>query len=122
MKNLMLIIVLLTGLGTFAQGVSVQGNVLDGEVNNEPLAFANIKVKGLNIGTETSISGNFELELLEGSYDLVIEFIGYAPVEIRNVVVSKEKVILNPVILSSHQLVFDMASASEEETSDEKSE
>lgn len=122
MKNLMLIIVLLTGLGTFAQGVSVQGNVLDGEVNNEPLAFANIKVKGLNIGTETSISGNFELELLEGSYDLVIEFIGYAPVEIRNVVVSNEKVILNPVILSSHQLVFDMASASEEETSDEKSE
>lgn len=122
MKNFLLILALFTGLGTFAQGVAVKGNVLDGEFNNEPLAFANIKVKGLDISTETSISGNFELELLDGKYDLVIEFIGYAPVEIKNVVVSNEKVILNPVILTSQHPEFDLASASKEETSDEKSE
>ena len=112
MKNLLLIFLLLTGLGAFAQGVVVNGNVLDGEFNNEPLAFANIKVKGLDISTETSISGKFELRLLEGNYDLIVEFIGYEPVEIRNLEVSREKVSLKPIILSSYQPEYDLASAS----------
>ncbi|MCA0932797.1 carboxypeptidase-like regulatory domain-containing protein [Lutimonas saemankumensis] len=111
MKNLFLIFLFLTGWAACAQGVVVKGNVLDGDFNNEPLAFASIKVKGLGIHAETSLSGNFELELLEGNYDLVIEFIGYEPVEIRNIEVNEEKVILKPVILKARGPEYDLASA-----------
>lgn len=122
MKNLLLIIALFTGIGAYSQGVVVNGNVLDGDFNNEPLAFAHVKVKGLDISTETSMSGDFELQLVEGSYDLIVDFIGYDRIEINNIVVSNEKVSLKPVILKSHQSEFDLAAASRDLSSVEKTE
>ncbi len=99
----------------FAQGTSVQGSVLDGDFNKEPLAFANIKVKGLDINAETSLDGAFEFNLLEGKYTLIIEFIGYEPIEMEEVVVSKTDLILNPVVLRTLKRTYDLASTSKGE-------
>jgi hypothetical protein len=104
---------LISAIG-FAQGTSIHGSVLDGDYNKEPLAFANVKVKGLDINAETSLDGTFELNLLEGKYILVIDFIGYAPIEIEEVVVSKTDVVLNPIVLSALKPTYDMASTSNE--------
>ena len=99
----------------FAQGASIQGSVLDGGVDKEPLAFAQVKVKGLDITAETALDGAFELNLLEGKYTLVVEFIGYESVEIDEVVVTKTDVVLNPVVLNSLKRAYDLASVSEDE-------
>ncbi len=115
MKILTLVLGLLVSAIGFAQGVKVQGSVLDGEFNKEPLAFANVKVKGLDINAETSLDGAFELNLLEGKYTLVIDFIGYSSIEIEEVVVLKTDVILNPVVLSTLKRAYDLASVSGDE-------
>ena len=114
MKIFTLVFGLLISAIGFAQGTSIHGSVLDGDYNKEPLAFANVKVKGLDINAETSLDGTFELNLLEGKYILVIDFIGYAPIEIEEVVVSKTDVVLNPIVLSALKPTYDMASTSNE--------
>ena len=115
MKIVALIFGLLISSISFAQGTSIQGTVLDGAFNKEALAFAQVKVKGLNLTAETSLDGAFELNLLEGKYTLVIDFIGYEPIEIEEVVVSNHPVILNPVVLNSLKRTNDLASTSDEE-------
>ena len=115
MKILTLVFGLLISSITFAQGVSVRGSVLDGDFDKEPLAFANVNVKGLDINAETSLDGTFELNLLAGKYTLVIDFIGYAPIEIADVVVSSTGVILNPVVLSTLKRTYDLALASDDQ-------
>jgi len=115
MKIFTLVFGLLISVIGFAQGVSIHGSVLDGDYNKEPLAFANVKVKGLDINAETSLEGTFELNLLEGKYTLVIDFIGYAPIEIEELVVSKTDVILNPIVLSGLKPTYDLASISNEQ-------
>ena len=55
----------------FAQDLTVNGKVLDGAFDNQPLAFANVKVKDLDISVETDIDGSYQLNLLKGRYTLV---------------------------------------------------
>lgn len=115
MKILALVFSLFISSVGFAQVANVQGSVLDGELNKEPLAFASVKVKGLDIDTETSLDGAFQLNLIEGKYTLVIDFIGYAPIEVKEVIVSKTDVTLNPIVLSSLKRTYDVASSSNDE-------
>lgn len=77
MRNFLAIALILFTSMTFAQLAEVKGQVLDAEFNEEPLAFAQVKVKGLDLEVITDENGNYELELSPGSYDLEIGFIGY---------------------------------------------
>lgn len=114
MKLLSLFFILFVTCIGFAQDMQVNGSVLDGDNNKEPLAFANIRVKGLDIDVETSMEGVFELNLLEGNYTFIIDFIGYEPVEIDNVIVSKDHLTLSPVVLSALRPTYDVAVVSNE--------
>lgn len=114
MKVLAVIFGLFISGMTFAQGIDVHGVVLDGAFEKEPLAFASVRVKDLDINVETRLDGTFKFNLLEGKYTFVVEFTGYAPFEIEEVVVSKSDVILNPIILSSLKRTYDLASTSNE--------
>jgi len=112
MKNILFAIVLLvSGLG-FAQGNNVTGNVLDGEFNNEPLAFAKISIKNTNQIVNSDIDGNFVLNIDPGTYTFVYEFIGYEDVEVDNVVIKKETNTLKEVILSAKIITFENSIAS----------
>src|SRR5210317_947330 len=66
---------------------SIKGIVLDKEVNNEPLPFANVYVKGTTIGVTTELDGTYILPLEPGTYTIVFSFIGYDTVEVPNVTV-----------------------------------
>jgi len=101
MRKFTLIIGLLISGVCFAQDISIQGTVLDGAYGEEPLAFASVKVKGLDIDAETSMDGAFEFRLLEGNYTFIVDFIGYKPVEIENVLVTGTVTTLNPVVLKA---------------------
>ena len=57
---------------------SIRGNILDLEMNNEPLIFAHIQLQDTNISTQTNFHGNFELSnLAPGDYNLVVRYLGY---------------------------------------------
>ncbi len=76
---------LLTSVLSFAQeGASITGRITDGELNNEPLHFANISLKNTAKTAHSNFHGNFELKDIEpGIYTLLISYPGYSSVEIR---------------------------------------
>ncbi len=72
---------------------SIVGQLTDKELNDEPLAFANVLIKGTSKGTTSDFDGLFEIDGVEpGTYTLVISFLGYETLEIPNVVVEADKV------------------------------
>ena len=58
----LLILLLLSLSFVKAQTGTLAGNVIDGEFV-EPMAFANILVKGTTIGTTSDFDGKYQLEL-----------------------------------------------------------
>lgn len=79
------IIFLFVSISSFSQSIS--GVVIDGEFN-EPLPFANVLVKGTTKGATTDIDGKYQIKIDPGTYTLVFSFIGYATIEISEIVVS----------------------------------
>ncbi|MGB6151758.1 MAG: carboxypeptidase-like regulatory domain-containing protein, partial [Pricia sp.] len=63
----------------FSQG-AITGTVVD--EMNQPLAGANIVVKGTANGVSTDFDGNFSIEVSEASGTLVVSYIGYLPKQI----------------------------------------
>jgi len=60
---------------------TIRGYVLDGE-NGEPLPFANILLKGKNLGTATDLNGYFALATPSEPCTLHVSYIGYRPGEV----------------------------------------
>lgn len=94
---------LFLSLCIFAQTGKVEGVVTDGEFN-EPLAFANVLIKGTTTGTTTDFDGNYTIDLDPGTYTLVFSFVGYATVEISEVVVVANQVETVSVTLNTNSL------------------
>lgn len=89
MKKIILIFALLFTALSFAQTGSISGTLTDKEYNNEPLAFANVLIKGTTTGTTSDFDGLFAFNDLElGQYTLVVSFVGY---ETQEVVVTVEE-------------------------------
>ncbi len=60
MRNLLLIFTIITSAFTYAQTTgSVVGKLTDKEYNNEPLAFANVLIKGTTKGTTSDFDGSY---------------------------------------------------------------
>ncbi|WP_340064479.1 TonB-dependent receptor [Ascidiimonas aurantiaca] len=95
MKHLLGFLTLLLSITTFfAQETgSIVGKITDKELNNDPLPFANVLVKGTSKGTTTDFDGLFQIEDVEpGTYTIVVSFIGYKTIEVANVTVAAGKV------------------------------
>ncbi|NNF82155.1 MAG: TonB-dependent receptor [Flavobacteriaceae bacterium] len=71
----------------WAQEGQVTGTIMDGEFS-EPLAFANVVVKGTTTGTTSDFDGKYSLSLEAGTYTLVFSFVGYDTLEITDVVIT----------------------------------
>ena len=94
MKNYLILFFTLFSLVSYAQETGgIVGKLTDKELNNDPLAFANVLIKGTTTGTTSDFDGLFEIDNLDpGTYTLVITFLGYETLEIPNVVVEAGKV------------------------------
>ena len=94
MKLKLLIFTLFTVVCASAQQTgSVVGKITDKEMNDEPLPFANVLIKGTTTGTTSDFDGLYEIAELEpGTYTLEFSFLGYETVEIPNVTVESGKV------------------------------
>ncbi|SNQ43062.1 TonB-dependent receptor [Cellulophaga lytica] len=94
MRLLLLTFCLLTCLVSKAQETgSVVGKLTDKEMNNDPLPFANVLIKGTTKGTTSDFDGLYEIANLEpGTYTVVFSYVGYETVEIPNVAIVAGKV------------------------------
>ncbi len=94
MRFLLLTFCLLTCLASKAQKTgSIVGKLTDKEMNNQPLAFANVLIKGTTKGATSDFDGLYEIANLEpGKYTVQFSYVGYETVEIPNVEVIAGKV------------------------------
>ena len=57
-----------------AQSATLSGSIHD---TDGPLPYATLQVKGTTLGTTTVDDGSFQLELPEGTYELIASYVGY---------------------------------------------
>lgn len=83
--TLFLIILMIMGVNpfTFAQGIMVNGRVIDS--NHDPIIGANVLVKGTTTGVATDSNGSFSLANVESGSILVISSLGYLSQEVKAV-------------------------------------
>lgn len=77
MRSLLPFISFLFTVNTFGQSHLLQGKIRNSK--QEPLAFASVQLKDINLGTVTKEDGSYSLELEEGTYELLITLMGYKP-------------------------------------------
>jgi TonB-dependent receptor len=96
MRNqIIMLFVLFLNLGLFAQDNTgnIVGKITDKEYNDEPLAFANVILIGIEKGTTTDMDGLYNIGNLEpGSYTVEFSYVGYETITIPDVVVEAGKV------------------------------
>ena len=62
---------------------SVAGKMTDADFNDEPLAFANVLIKGTTMGATSDFDGLYEISGLEpGDYVVVFSYVGYETREV----------------------------------------
>ena len=83
---------------------SIVGTITDKEVNNEPLPFANVLIKGTTKGATSDFDGLYELSDIEpGTYTVVYSFLGYETVEVPNINVEANKVTTVDIPMSANE-------------------
>lgn len=106
MKLKLIVTLLLINLISFAQNKgTVSGTLTDKDLNNEPLPFANVVIKGTNIGVTTNETGKYSLNIEAGTYTIQFSFLGYETIEEKIVVKAGETLTINKALGSgSYQL------------------
>lgn len=92
MKKLLFLLTFVGSLAISAQEKgAVAGEILDAELQNEPLLFANVSLIGTDKLARTNFWGRFELtDIAPGDYVLRVDFLGYESLEIPIVVKNNE--------------------------------
>ncbi|MEZ4396746.1 MAG: von Willebrand factor type A domain-containing protein [Candidatus Krumholzibacteriia bacterium] len=72
----------------------VYGHVVDSQTG-DPLAYANVTVKGTNFGTMTKVDGSFEFTMPKGEYTVIVSSLGYDSAQLADV--SLEREVLKPL-------------------------
>lgn len=86
-KQLLLIVFLISPGLTMAQSGKVVGTLIDSETK-EPLIGATVGIKGTTKGAITDIDGNYlMLNVAPGTYTMEARYIGYATVSVQEVIV-----------------------------------
>lgn len=73
---------LATSMQVFAQGVKVQGKVIDASTN-EPLPGVSVIILGTSSGTVTDVDGNYSISVSTEGAKLQYSFIGYEKQEVE---------------------------------------
>jgi TonB-dependent receptor len=83
-----------------AQGV-IKGRIIDAQ-SNQPLPGASIGIKQNYANAATDLQGDFSITIPEGTYDLIVKYIGYetqvTAVEVKNKQTSELEIKLNTTV------------------------
>ena len=78
-----------------AQKGTVSGTLTDKDMNNEPLPFANVQIKGTTIGTTTDENGKYVLNVEPGNHIVQLSFLGYETIEVPVTIKENQTVTVN---------------------------
>lgn len=116
---ILLIFVFVFGI-SYAQKATVSGTITDLSYNNEVLPGVSVTIKETTVGTQTDVNGKYSIDLDQGNYTLVFNFIGYTPVEIPISVKAGEKRTINyglgPDNISIEEVVIEFVQSREKES------
>ena len=106
MKFKLIIAFLLISVIGFTQNKGIiAGTLTDKDLNNESLPFANVSIKGTNIGVTTDETGKYSITIEAGTYTVQFSFLGYETIEEKVEVKAGETVTVNKALGSgSYQL------------------
>ena len=121
MQKILFIIVFLFSAMLFSQHQGgIKGTITNVAMNNEPMLFANVQLKGSDVSYQTNFHGNYEISDIDaGEYTLVISYAGYETEEL-NIVVQENKVSKIETNLSPMQISFDDVVGMEDTALEEK--
>jgi hypothetical protein len=105
MRILSNVLFLLIGISIHAVAGTLHGTVKSED--GSPLAFATIYIKQLTTGTTTNENGYYEINIPEGKYDLVFQFLGHET-QIQSVTVDATAKELN-IVLKPQSIVLGSA-------------
>ncbi|MXV52991.1 TonB-dependent receptor [Pedobacter sp. HMF7647] len=113
MKRILLIIILFSSLGLYAQQAKISGTASD-SLTAKPLSGASIKVKGKTNGTTTDAQGNFSLNIANLKFPLLLSVssVGYENKEILvnnageavRITLNQQVVLLNEVVTAASRV------------------
>lgn len=106
MKSKLFFLFLLVGQLIYAQKGTVKGLLTDQEMNNEPLPFANVMIKGTSIGTTTDENGQYELNVDPGNYILVMSFLGYQNIETPIQIKANQTITINKTLSAGQGMLL----------------
>jgi hypothetical protein len=95
MKLKFLFFILFICSTVLAQKGTISGVLTDKDMNNEPLPFANVQIKGTTIGTTTDENGKYSLNVESGNYTLQLSFLGYETIEVPVTVKENQTITVN---------------------------
>lgn len=89
-RNLLLLLSCCSFFSSFAGKVS--GLITDDKGN--PLPYASISIKGTTRGTTSNSTGHYSLQLTNGDYTLICQYVGYGRVE-KRVVITESPIVVD---------------------------
>jgi len=96
MKKITLLLMLAASISYAQNTGAVAGKLTDIAFNNEPLAFANVLIKGTTTGTTSDFDGLYIFENLSpGQYTLQFSFVGYETQEIITEITANKTNVIN---------------------------
>ena len=107
MKKLIIAFVFISQLVAAQSKGTITGMLTDEEVNNEPLPFASVFIKGTTVGGTTDFDGNYSIAVKEGNHILIFSFIGYTTVEKNIIVKAGETIIINQKLSAKSGVTLD---------------
>ncbi len=108
MKFKLLLITFFVSFLSIAQKATIKGVLTDGEMKNEPLAFANAIIKGTTNGVTTDEKGNYTLKVDAGSYVVQFSFVGYENIEVPVTIQAGETVEINKSLTTGNYTLQDV--------------
>ena len=86
---------------------TLKGLLTDKEANNETLPFANVFLKGTNIGATTDFDGNYSFQVPTGTHIVSFSFLGYKTVEKTFTIIAPQTVVLNQIMSAEEGVALD---------------
>jgi hypothetical protein len=95
--------------------------VLDQEVNNEPLMYANVSINGTTLETSADTNGFFQIDnLADGDYILTFSFNGYETKELNVKVSSNQTTNVSASLMARTLVLSDLVSLHKENDQQER--
>lgn len=92
----------LVGIAPLIAQITIKGKVLDKK--DQPLEGASVYLNNTSVGTTTNQEGFFELSIKNGTYDLIVSFIGFETIQYTLNSENRNKLLVFKMVESANML------------------